>query len=280
MNRQVDPDESEGGQAPDSVDQNPETMPLEDLKGLLERSLEPAPPSVEEPSPGPEPAEKSPETPAETPAVEEPAEIDVAAERAKLDAERERTKYEALQQHASRLASRIGDLEQRLKQRQDPPQEYAEREIPAEVDSRIQELERRFNDEAVSRAIAEEIGRVDANQAISKLDLRKELAEVGPKYAEQYKTIIAMQDPKEARLAARDLSLSVMSEAMGLRLERAASTAEAGKTAAKQQNVQRKIAASVSGSGGTRVASRAKPPDPQTMPLDDLKKMIEQAAGE
>lgn len=269
---------------PEAADLDPQTMPLGDLRGLIKQveeqgvtqSAEPETPTEPEVEPEPEPSEP------ETQQTEPEAEPDLKETRYRLELERRDAEiqglkegYEKLQKHAGRLAGEIGHLRKRSTEEYVEPATDDGREEYSPIRSiqaRFDELERKINSEAVSRAIVEEIQGTSQRPEIQALKLDEELKEVAPKYQEQWSRLATLDDPVQARIQAKSLALGLLTDAVQARLAKAAATkaTSESKSAATQT---KKVAAAVS--SGRPVGSRMKPPDPKTMPLGDLKKLID-----
>jgi hypothetical protein len=273
-----DPAERPEGEATEPTDRatpDPNTMPLDDLARMIKGELTEEPVVHEpepEPDPEPEATEPEPEPEAEPVAEESPEQI-----RYRLERERMQAQYENLSEHASRLAGKVGHLEQLLKKSGREPSEFTpeDDEKVSRVEEKLRDLERKINSEAVNRAILEEISIQTNRPEIQRLNLADEMKEVHTKYAESFQQLLATDDPKQARLAAKELALNVLNDAIGLRLQKASQTASTTKATSESRTLSKKIAASVSGSGGGRTAIKPKPVDPNTMPIGDLKKLID-----
>jgi len=268
---------------------DPNKMPVEDLGDMIDKiaadTLQEAddtwtePDATTEPEfvPGQDP-ETDPETEPESAAAEavapDPSVVAkaMADERAALLSD----KYEQLQKHSARLAGEIGDLRRKLTQRErvDFVQED-ERSVAPELEERFQRLEARANKEAVQRATQEEFARFDARPDIAALGLGAELQRVAPKYKERVEAIQQLDDPDEARITARDIATSVIADAIADRLATSATRAKETAVTAPTRQAEKRASATTSTSGGTRVAKPRQISDPLTMPIADLKRMIE-----
>ena len=276
---------------PEAADLDPRTMPLEDLRGLIKQiedqgvtqAAEPEPqiepePETEPETSEPEPEEKAPEA---TPDLQE-TRYRLELERRDAENQELRARLEKQEKHSGRLAGEIGYLRKRSQAEYvEPAAEEPETEAYSplrSIQARFDELERKVNSEAVTRAIVEEIQGTSQRPEIQALKLDEELKEVAPKYQEQWSRLATLDDPVQARIQAKGLALGLLTDAVQARIAKAAAskTTSEAKSSASQP---KKIAAAVS--SGRPVGAKPKPPDPKTMPLGDLKKLIDRlGAGE
>ncbi len=183
-----------------------------------ETPVEPAPPA--EPEPVVEAAAPEPEVPADSEPT--PDEIEVAAsviEGERLAREKLEAKLAMLEAHNSRLAGKLGFVEQQLKSAP-PSTEPYQPETQEELD-RLTAVERRLAASdferaqvRVSQVIESELGALDGTWTT---ELAEEIAAIAPKYADQIKAVQDSGDPELARQTARAVGLLVKAEATQMR---------------------------------------------------------------
>ena len=214
------------------------------------QATEPVP--VEE-APAPTPPEESDPTPPEPPPVE--SEVDVAAherEGDRISREKLEAQLSLLMAHNSRLAGKLGFLEQKLSQPQQASEPY-EPQTPQEVDrltlleQRLAQSEERVSRAQVSQAVAEAVGSLEGPWV---QELAAEIASVAPKYADQIKAAQETSDPELARQIATAVATVVKAEATQMAWQKRHETMVAQKTAATADMAKAKKAQTPSGSGG------------------------------
>ena len=226
-----------------------------------------------EPAAAPAP-EKEPEVPVEDEqpddAPEEPSEstpssdeVDLSAlerEGDKLAREKLEAQLELVMAHNSRLAGKLGFLEQKLNSAPVSSEPY-EPQTQQDVDRltllerRLEESESKRNQAEVSQAIADSVGRLDGPWV---QDLAEEIAAVAPKYADQIRAAQESNDPELARQIATAVATVVKAEATQMKWAVRHEAMVKQKEAATVDMARAKRAQTPSGSGGV--------PPPQSRP--------------
>jgi len=225
-----------------------------------------------EPTSAPQPSEpESPEEPAQPePAPESPSEpvpssdeIDLTAferEGDKLAREKLEAQLALVMAHNSRLAGKLGFLEQKLNSAPVSSEPY-EPQTQQDVDrltlleQRLAASESKRNQAEVSQAIAESVGRLDGPWV---QDLAAEIAQVAPKYADQIRAAQESNDPELARQIAMAVATVVKAEATQMKWAVRHESMVKQKEAATVDMARAKKAQTPSGSGGV--------PPPQARP--------------
>lgn len=244
---------------------------IEELEKMLDNMTPDGDIATEEPSepvapPDPEPLPVVPTVEAEPePEPEVKPELDLA------DLEREgdrisREKLEAqlslMMAHNSRLAGKLGFLEQKLNSVPAPsepyePQSSQDMDRLTLVEQRLASVEARRVQSEVSQAVAESIGRLDGPWV---QELAKEIASVAPKYADQMKAAQDSNDPELARQIATAVATVVKAEATQMKWQERHDSVISQRTAATADMAKAKKAQTPSGSGGVP----SPPPQPKT----------------
>lgn len=257
------------------------------LKPEGEKPIEPPAPPPAPPEPEPEPEAAKPVEP-EMPPVEEPPAVEVEDDFAAMDAEGERLKRERIEAdlafqkaHASRLAGEIGYLREQLKSAPRTASESYEPQTQDEQD-RLTRLENAFLDSEKRRTQLEVAQAADA--AVSALDvpelssLKAELAEVVPKYREQFASAREVNDPQLARQLADAIGRSVIADAKELAWTNRRKVLEEKRTVQQAALTARKKSAAVSGGSATS-ASRPAPKTYDQMTPEELDAEMEKEFG-
>jgi len=217
-------------------------------------------------TPEPEaPAEEAAPTEEAPPAVEPVPEVDLAAserEGDNISREAMEAKIALLMAHNSRLAGKLGFLEQKLNSppaTSEPyePQSEAEVDRLTQLERRIEQSEARRQAAEVSQAVAESVAQMDGPWV---QELAKEIAEIAPKYVDQIKAAQETTDPALARQIATAVATVVKAEAMQMKWKAGHATMVAQKSAATADLAKAKKAQAPSGSGGVP----SPPPKPKT----------------
>jgi len=222
---------------------------------------EPLPVATPEPIETPKEEAAPPEAPPEPPTVE--PEIDLSAvekEGEKIAREKLEAQLDLVMAHNSRLAGKIGFLEQKLNSApasSEPYEPQTQQEVDrlTQVEQRLNQAEERRTRSEVSQAIADALGRMDGPWTS---ELASEIAEVAPKYADQIKAANESTDPELARQIATAVATVVKAEASQMAWQTRHDSLVKQKEAATTDMAKAKKAQTPSGSGGV--------PPPQTKP--------------
>jgi hypothetical protein len=249
---------------------------LNEFSATGSMTIEDAP--VEAP-PAEVPAGEAPVEPVEPepPAAPEP-EVDLAASEKEGDRfarEKLEAQLSLLMAHNSRLAGKLGFLEQKLNSApaaSEPfePQTQQEVDRLTVLERRLAESESKRNQAEVSQAIAESIGKLDGAWV---QDLATEIAVVAPKYADQIKAAQESNDPELARQIATAVATVVKAEATQMKWAARHESMVAQKTAATADMAKAKKAQTPSGSGGVPPPP-PKQKEPGSMTADEADKWL------
>lgn len=249
---------------------------LDEFSATGSMTIEEAPPVETPPSESPDEA-KEPGSQVEQETKPEP-EIDLAAserEGDRISREKLEAQLTLLMAHNSRLAGKLGFLEQKLNS--DPvasepyePQTQQEVDRLTVLERRLAESESKRNQAEVSQAIAESIGKLDGAWV---QDLATEIAVVAPKYADQIKAAQESNDPELARQIATAVATVVKAEATQMKWAARHESMVAQKTAATADMAKAKKAQTPSGSGGVPPPP-PKQKEPGSMTADEADKWL------
>lgn len=262
-----------------------EDTSTDDLKKIIDgevpEEVEQEPEEKAAPEPEPEPqATEPPEEKEETPSELELMRLEM--ERLKVLAE----KAEHFRQAHDKLTGEYGNLNRKyldaVRTRQKDTGDYGVQsdeldEVKAELD-RLREADRRRAVDEANRALIEEAQSFTTQYPDVKDysdDIRKHLESRYPLVQEA----LEAADPQRVRQITRDLVREAYFSARENALRTKLAEAEEKRKKANETIKDRKLAASASSSGGTRVAKRVPPVDLKTMPLDDLKKLVDSMGG-
>ena len=232
------------------------------LDGLTGADPAPAPPPFE-----PELPEESvqPEAAPESPAEPVPSsdEIDLPAferEGDKLAREKLEAQLALVMAHNSRLAGKLGFLEQKLNSApvsSEPyePQTQQDEDRLTLLERRLADSESKRNQAEVSQAIADSVSRLDGPWV---QELAAEIAAVAPKYTDQIRAAQESNDPELARQIATAVVTVVKAEATQMKWAERHESMVKQKEAATVDMARAKKAQTPSGSGGV--------PPPQARP--------------
>jgi len=208
----------------------------------------PVPPSEPEIPAVPEsPAPVEPEPPVEP-------EIDLAAsekEGDRIARELLEAKIAALEAHNSRLAGKLGFVEQKLKVApvaSEPyePQTQEEVDRLTSLEQRLEQSEARRTRAEVSQAVEQEFAALDGAWST---DYAAEIRAIAPKYQDQIQAAMDTNDPALARQITKAVGLMVKAEVTQARWEASHKDLVARKASTAPAAMAAKKAASVSGSG-------------------------------
>jgi hypothetical protein len=242
-------------------------MSNEELEAVLDNltGVEPAPPPAPEQEPEVPVEDEQPDDAPEEPSEPTPSsdEVDLSAlerEGDKLAREKLEAQLELVMAHNSRLAGKLGFLEQKLNSAPVSSEPY-EPQTQQDVDRltllerRLEESESKRNQAEVSQAIADSVGRLDGPWV---QDLAEEIAAVAPKYADQIRAAQESNDPELARQIATAVATVVKAEATQMKWAVRHEAMVKQKEAATVDMARAKRAQTPSGSGGV--------PPPQSRP--------------
>lgn len=238
---------------------------------------EPTEEPKEEPEPEPTP-EPEPEAPAaEAPPEPEPDLSELEKQERELKERRLLEQLELLQAHNSRLAGKLGFLENKLKEVK-PAAEPEYRPDP-EAEPEVERLKREFQTlreereaEKRAQALAEEAAAARARYAESKYT-PEEIAAAAEKFAPMWQEALDAADTNSARELARAVMARVSTEIETTRLAAKIKAARELKATSESKRAEVKKAATISGSGAAPTPpSRPKRPDEMTP--DELAKAI------
>lgn len=225
------------------------------------------------------PAEEAPVEPVEPepPAAPDP-EVDLAAserEGDRISREKLEAQLSLLMAHNSRLAGKLGFLEQRLNSApvvSEPYEPQTQQDVDrlSVLERRLSESESKRNQTEVSQAIADSIGRLDGSWV---QELATEIAAVAPKYADQFKAAQESNDPELARQIATAVATVVKAEATQMKWAARHESMVAQKTAATADMAKAKKAQTPSGSGGGS-PPLPKQKEPGTMTSEEADKWL------
>ena len=243
------------------------SMSNEELEAVLDNltGVEPAPPPAPEQEPEVPVEDEQPDDAPEEPSEPTPSsdEVDLSAlerEGDKLAREKLEAQLELVMAHNSRLAGKLGFLEQKLNSAPVSSEPY-EPQTQQDVDRltllerRLEESESKRNQTEVSQAIADSVGRLDGPWV---QDLAEEIAAVAPKYADQIRAAQESNDPELARQIATAVATVVKAEATQMKWAVRHEAMVKQKEAATVDMARAKRAQTPSGSGGV--------PPPQSRP--------------
>lgn len=232
------------------------------LDGLTGADPAPAPPPSE-----PELPEESvqPEAAPDSPVEPDPSsdEIDLPAferEGDKLAREKLEAQLALVMAHNSRLAGKLGFLEQKLNSApvsSEPyePQTQQDEDRLTLLERRLADSESKRNQAEVSQAIADSVSRLDGPWV---QELAAEIAAVAPKYTDQIRAAQESNDPELARQIATAVATVVKAEATQMKWAERHESMVKQKEAATVDMARAKKAQTPSGSGGV--------PPPQARP--------------
>ena len=227
----------------------------EEVPAVIASELEPEPPEPETPV-------SVPDEPIPPPAPES-GEADLSAserEGDKIAREKLEAQLALVMAHNSRLAGKLGFLEQKLNSAPVPSEPY-EPQTQQDVDrltlleQRLAASESKRNQAEVSQAIADSVGKLDGPWV---QDLAAEIAQVAPKYADQIRAAQECNDPELARQISTAVATVVKAEATQMKWAARHEYMVKQKEAATVDMARAKKSQTPSGSGGV--------PPPQARP--------------
>ena len=241
--------------------------------------VEDVPEKEAEPSPTPAvPEEIVPPVEEEKVAPQEPTEPDERDELATLEAQEERVKRERLEAqlqlqmaHNSRLAGKLGFLENQVKsisRTSEPyePQSQVEVDRLSALEARLEQSEALSSKSEVSQAVERAVSALDGPWVV---ELAAEIAEIAPRYVEQLKAAQETSDPDLARQIASAVALTIKAEAQELAWSNRKKSLIEKRSSQVQELSAKKKAATISGGGGTSVP-RPAPKTYDQMTPDEL----------
>jgi hypothetical protein len=249
---------------------------LDEFSATGSMTIEEAPPVETPPSESPDEA-KEPGSQVEQETKPEP-EIDLAAserEGDRISREKLEAQLTLLMAHNSRLAGKLGFLEQKLNS--DPvasepyePQTQQEVDRLTQLEQRVAQSEAHRLQSEVSQAVSEAIGRLDGPWV---QEFASEIASVAPKYADQIKSAQESTDPELARQTAVAVATMVRAEVTQMKWQSNHAALVEKKTAATADLAKAKKAQAPSGSGGVPPAP-AKTKEYKDMTVEEADKWL------
>lgn len=217
------------------------------------------------------------EAPAEETETEKPSLEDRFAALEEKDAKRD-LELERLKLHNSRLAAKLGNAEKKLQdRRRDTTTGDVDTDGLDELRDEIATLKAEQHADALDRAVQQEFARFGARPEF--VELKPILQKLSSQFEDRYKELASIQDVTEARLAARELQLDMLTEARAEKSKTDRAEAERRKLDASAKLKQDKKKASVTESSVRGAAAKPKGFDPETAPLEELEAVVDREAG-